>query len=112
MKRSYKRILTPHCKILRFMRNSRKISMRKAGALLQLSGASINHYEHGRMDIPEGTIPKLVMGYGYTMDEYSEYLAGKPIPVLDMKEECISLLSRIDASKLRAVHAVLTSFSQ
>ena len=85
--------------------------MRKAGSLLNLSGASINHYEHGRMDIPEGAIPKLVKAYGYTMEEYQEYLDGKPIPVLDMKVECISLLARIDASKLRAVHAVLTSFT-
>jgi transcriptional regulator with XRE-family HTH domain len=84
--------------------------MRQAGRINGISVSAINHYEHGRMDISATRIAQLVESYGYTMQDFSEYLAGKPLPMLSIKAECVGLLDRIDDTKLKAVHAVLTSF--
>ncbi len=84
--------------------------MRKAGGLIGCSYSAINHYEQGRMDLQLDRVCLLVACYGYTMPEFEEYVRGKPLPVLSLKDECISLLDRIDEAKLRAVHAVLVGF--
>ena len=97
-------------KILRFMRKSKSISMRQAGSLIGLSDTFINHIEHGRLDLTESRINKVIAAYGYSISEFDEYRNGKPIPTICIKEECRGLLEQIDETKLRAVHAVLTSF--
>ena len=111
-KRSQQKIITPTSKILRFMRMSRRISMRAAGARNGISDSSIAHYETGRMDISKARIRQLVECYGYTMQDFDEYTAGKPLPVLSIKDECFCLIDRLDETKLRAVHALLSGFVQ
>ncbi len=109
-KRSQIRRGSPESKIIRYMRMSRGIPMRAAGRLIGASDSLISHLETGRLDLSPARITQLVEAYGYTMEEFEEYQAGKPIPVLSIKDECIGLLDRLDDTKLRAVHAVLVSF--
>ena len=90
---------------------SKVVSMRKAGSLVNYSDSSISHFEQGRMDVKPDVIEKLVLAYGYTMNEYNEYKNGKQLPVLSIKDACIGLIDRLDESKLRAVHSLLASFS-
>ena len=101
---------TKASKILRYMRMSKGMTQRKAAAACSLCHALINHYEQGRLDIPKHRLEQLVRLYGYTPEEFMAYLGDKPIPVLDLKDECVGLLDRIDEAKLRAVHAVLVGF--
>lgn len=110
MKRSQKKIITRISKILRYMRVSKRISMREAGRLCNLSDSAICHYEHGRMEISEQRIQQIVETYGYSMADFQAFVDGKEIPVLSIKDECIGLLDLIDEKKLRTVHAVLTGF--
>ena len=109
-KRSQEKKITAQCKIIRFMRVSRGISQREAGKKCDVSEQAIGHYENGRMDIAPTRLEKFLKVYGYTRQEFDEYVAGKPIPVISVRDECVSLLGRIDEVKLRAVHAVLASF--
>jgi len=97
-------------KVLRFMRLSKRISIREAGDLNGCSAPTISHYEQGRLDIPAGRVAHLVESYGYTMDDFNVYMNGKPLPVLNLRIECAGLLEYLDESKLHTVHAVLTSF--
>ena len=109
-KRSQQKRITREAEILRYMRMSRVISMRKAGSLINYSDSSINHFEQGRMDIREETIVKLVVAYEYTMEQFNEYRNGKVLPVLSIKDACMGLIDRLDESKLRAVHSLLANF--
>lgn len=84
--------------------------MRRAGELCALSDAAINHYEHGRMDLSPKRIEQLVSAYGYTIEDYQAFLDGKEVPILSVKDECITLLGMIDDRKLKTVHAVLSGF--
>jgi len=110
MKRSSIKRITRAAKILRYMRGSKGISMRRAGELCTLSNSAINHYEQGRMDISPKRVEQLVNAYGYTMENFRAFTEGKEIPVLSVKDECIALLAIIDDRKLKTVHAVLAGF--
>ena len=101
---------TIEAKTLRYMRLSRNMSQRDVAKKFNLSVAAIGHFEHGRVDLNLSRIDQFLALYSYTKEEFEEYQAGKPIPVLSVKDECIALLEQIDEVKLRAVHAVLTSF--
>lgn len=109
-KRSQEKKITMQCKVIRFMRVSRRISQREAARKCNISEPAIGHYENGRMDISASRLEQFLRVYGYTQREFEEYTSGKPIPVLSVRDDCISLLGRIDEIKLRAVHAVLSSF--
>lgn len=110
-KRSQERRITVQSKVVRFMRLSRKISQREAARQCHISEPAIGHYENGRMDISPARLEQFLKAYGYTRPEYDEYINGKPIPVISVRDECISLLGKIDETKLRAVYAVLASFT-
>lgn len=109
-KRSQEKRFTRQATVLRWMRMSRRISMREAGRRNGCSDSSISHYEQGRMDIKPERIRQLVESYAYTIQEFEEFAGGKPLPVLSIKDECFSLIDRLDDMKLRAVHAMLVSF--
>lgn len=109
-KRSQQKRITLENKILRYMRMSKGISMREAGRISGCSDSAISHYEQGRMDISPSRIATLVQAYGYSLQDWEEYKAGKPIPVLSIQDECAALLKRLDDQQLKAVHGLLTGF--
>ena len=111
MKRSQQKIITTKSKIIRFMRVSKKISQPDAASAAGCSPQAIGHYENGRMDIPEARLKRLLNRYNFTPEEFNEYLNGKPIPMINVKDECLQLLDQIRSEeKLRAVHTILKSF--
>ncbi len=93
------------------MRLSKKITQVFAAEAAGCSKAAIGHYETGRMDIPNDRLRRLLAAYGESMEAFEEYVRGKAIPMLDLKDECFGLLDRIvSEDKLRAVHTILQSF--
>jgi len=112
MKRSQQKRITLKSKVIRYMRVSKRIAQSRAALAADCSEAAIGHYETGRMGISEERLTKLIKFYGYSFEDFQEFLKGKPLPVISLKDECVSLLDHIDDTKLRAVHAVLTSFVQ
>lgn len=111
MKRSQQKIITEKSKVIRFMRLSKRVSQPDAARAAGCSPQAIGHYENGRMDIPEARLRRLLTAYGFTADELQEFLNGKPIPIISIKDECLQLLDQIRSEeKLRAVHMVLKSF--
>jgi transcriptional regulator with XRE-family HTH domain len=112
MQRSYKRISTIEGKILRYMRLSRDLSMRRAGRLFNLSDSTVCHYEHGRLDLSPRTVERFVLAYGYTMNQFEGFRSGAEAVPENLRDECITLLNRIqDPIKLRAIHTVLQGFT-
>jgi transcriptional regulator with XRE-family HTH domain len=93
------------------MRVSKGIAQARSALAADCSEPAIGHYETGRMDISQVRLEKLIRFYGYTLGEFEEFLSGRPLPVINLKDECVSLLEKIDETKLKAVHAVLVSFS-
>jgi transcriptional regulator with XRE-family HTH domain len=84
--------------------------MRGAAKEMGLSGTTVNHVENGRMDIHDKLIGRFIKAYGYTFDQYNDYLKGKESIPFDYKEECISLIKSMDSVKLKAIHGLLSNF--
>ena len=109
-RRSQIKRITREAVVLRWMRRSRRISMRAAGALIGVTSSAISHYEQGRMNLPKARIPELLQRYGYTPAEYEEFVMGKSLPVLNLRDECEQIISRVESGKPKTLHAVLLSF--
>ena len=109
MKRSQQKRITQEAAIVRHMRHERGLSLNEAGARVRITGSAIAHIEQGRMDLSRERLKTLVQAYGYSMQEYLEYVDGKPIPV-SYRDECVAIVRQLDDVKLQAVHAVLVNF--
>ncbi len=72
--RSEQKRITLKAKILRHMRHSSAMSLNDAGRECGISGSAIAHIEQGRMDVSLRRIETLVEVYGYTMDQFYEYM--------------------------------------
>ena len=62
------------------------------------------------MELPKARIPGLVAGYRYSMEEYAKFMAGKPLPLLGLRDECAQMIERMPEAILGLLHAVLLSF--
>ena len=110
-KRSQHKKITLKARTIRYMRIIRGISQREASRRCGLSESAIGHYEQGRMDISPERLAEFLKCYGIDLTEFEEFANGiRPIPAISMRDECITLLGRMDENKLKAVHAMLTNF--
>ena len=75
-----------------------------------MTSSAISHYEQGRMNLPKARVPELLAAYRYTVAEFDEFVLGRPLPVLSLRDECEQIIQRMSDSKLKQLHAVLVSF--
>lgn len=112
MKRSQQKIITLKSRAIRYMRLSKGVTQSAAAEAAGCSKQAIGHYETGRMNISQDRLHLLLTAYGFSESEFNEYLNGKAIPMLNLKDECVGLLDRIRTEeKLIAVHTILKSFA-
>lgn len=109
MKRTDQKRITKEAIILRYMRQQKGISLNQAGAKVGITSSAIAHIEHGRIDLSRKRIETLIAAYGYSMDDYLDFLDRETLPI-NIRDECIGIIQRLDESKLAAVHAVLVNF--
>lgn len=109
-RRSDFKILTKEGRVLKFFRESRKLSMRRAGSVAGVSEGVINHSENGRMELTPKLILRLLNSYGYEWDYFQKLVKGEiEIPENDLIE-CIEILKRMKPEKLKVVKNILSSF--
>lgn len=109
-RRSDHKIVTKEGRVLKFLRESRRLSMRNAGRIIGTSDALINHSENGRIDLTPSLIMKLLNAYGYQWDYFQKIVKGEiDLPENDL-EDCIHLLRRMKPEKLKIVKNILSSF--
>ena len=109
-RRSDHKIITKEGKVLKYLRESRKLSMRRAGLLIGTSDAFINHSENGRLDLTPTNIMKLLNAYGYQWEYFQKLVKGEiDLPENDF-DECVQILKRLTPEKLKIVKNILSSF--
>lgn len=109
-RRSDTKIVTKEGRLLKFLRESRNLSMRQAGRLIGKSDAIINHAENGRLDLTPQLIFKLLEVYGYTSDQYHKMLNSEYSVPEHTLSECIEILKRLEPTKLKTIKNILESF--
>ncbi|MBG59178.1 MAG: hypothetical protein CMJ16_01845 [Peredibacter sp.] len=109
-RRSDHKIMTKEASVLKHLRESRKLSVRKAAKVIGLSDAKLNHAENGRCDLDPKLVLKILNGLGYSYEEFMSLVNGnRPLPA-NIYSECVEILKRLDKEKLKTVKAILESF--
>lgn len=109
-RRSDTKVMTKEGRLLKFLRESRTLSMRQAGRLIGKSDAIINHAENGRLDLTPQLILKLLNAYGYTFEQWEKMMSSEFSVPEHTLSECIAILKRLEPSKLKTIKNILESF--
>ena len=109
-RRSDIKIMTKEAAVLKHLRESRKLSLRRAATAIGLSEAKLNHSENGRCDLGPTLILKIVVGYGYDYSYFMELVKGNKEMPSNTFKECVEILKRLDKQKLKTVKAILECF--
>ena len=109
-RRSDTKVMTKEGRLLKFLRESRSLSMRQAGRLIGKSDAIINHAENGRLDVTTDLILKLLHAYGYSYEQWQKMMSNEFSVPEHTFSECIEILKRLEPSKLKTIKNILESF--
>ena len=104
------KVMTKEASVLKFMRESRNLSMRGAGDLLGVSDSTISHLENGRADLRPEIVMRLLFNYGYSFEQFISMSSGKIELSQTLRRECLEIIKRLDEEKLKTVRTILQSF--
>lgn len=99
-RRSDSKVITKEAQVLRFMRKSKNLSMKNAGVLIDKSDTLISHTEHGRVDLHNKLIERLVTAYGYTMEDFNLFMVSDETLFIDYKEDLINFIHKMDDAQI------------
>lgn len=109
-RRSYQKIVTKECKVLRSMRRIKKISQDQASAMCGYSRATIGHIENGRIELNKERIRHIVKSYGHNYSDYEKALECEELRD-EVIDSCLEKIHQLDDSKLELVKNLLRSFN-
>src|SRR5690606_36725517 len=95
-RRSDTKLMTKEANLLKFMRESRNLSMRRVAPIMGVSEATVNHSENGRRDLDEKMIKRFLKVYGYSWDEFKQMLEGEIEVPEHLRSECIDIINRLE----------------
>lgn len=101
--------ITKEALVLKYMRESRKLSMRKAAIKLKISEPQINHAENGRKDLRPEFIMQMCSGYDYSYKDFLDFVSNKKEAPEALLSECIATLKRLKFEKLKTIKTILDS---
>ncbi len=104
------KVMTKEASVLKFMRESRNLSMRRAGNLLGVSDSTISHLENGRADLNPEIVTRLLHFFGYSYEQFISMSSGKIELPHSLRRECLEIIKRLDDEKLKTVRTILQSF--
>lgn len=106
-RRSDRKVITKEAKVLRFMRKSKNLSMKRAAFLIGKSDTLISHCEHGRFDLQPTLIEKLVTIYDYSMDDFNLFMNSDDDLFVDYREDLITFVHRMDDAQAMKAYNLL-----
>lgn len=109
-RRSDVKVMTKEARVLKFLRTSRGLSMRRAASIIGVSEAYVNHSEHGRIDLITSVILKFLNSYGFEYGYFKDLVEGRIVLPENQLEDCIAILKKMAPEKLKTIKAILQSF--
>lgn len=107
-RRSYQKIITKECRVLRSLRRQKGLSQDQASALCGYSRPSIGHIENGRITLDHNRIEHIMESYGYPLSEF-ERLMREEIIRDEMLSDSVETMKRLPEDKLKLVSSLLQS---
>jgi len=108
-RRSDRKIMTKEASLLRYMRESRHLSMRRVAPIMGVSEATVNHSENGRRDLDDKLIRRFLKVYGYSWEDFQQMLQGEIEVPEHIRSECLDIINRLAERKLKMVKAFLVT---
>ncbi len=108
-RRSYQKIITKECKVLRSMRRMKKISQDEASRLCGYSRPTIGHIENGRIELSKERIKHIVESYGYQFESFHVNLNRTHLRD-DIVDSCVIIIEQLDDSQLYLFKELLKNF--
>lgn len=108
LRRSYKRIITKECRVLKSLRRKKRISQDHASYLCSYSRPTIGHIENGRIELSNERIQHILKCYGFKYSDFEADL-GKEALRDEIVESCIEKIQLLDDTKLEIVKNLLGS---
>jgi len=109
-RRSDTKVMSKEAQLLKYLRESRSLSMRKAASIMGVSEATVNHSENGRKDLTDELIKRFLKIYGYSKEEFKRMLKGEVEVPEHLRSECIEIIRRLEVSKLKTIKSILMTF--
>lgn len=108
-RRSYQKVISKEVRVLKIMRQIKKISQDQASALCGYSRPTIGHIENGRIELPDSRIRHIVLSYGLEMNYFYE-LMKEEILRDELLQVCVDKIKQLPEEKLKIVSSLLKSF--
>jgi len=107
-RRSYQRLITKECRILKSMRRIKKLSQDDASKLCGYSRPTIGHIENGRIELSKERITHIVKCYGYEEKDFEDNLNKSELrdEIIDF---CVGKIEQLSDEKLILVQGILKS---
>jgi transcriptional regulator with XRE-family HTH domain len=110
-RRSYQKIITKACKVLRSLRRQNGISQDQASTLCGYSRPSIGHIENGRIELTKERVAHILECYGVTSFEFEECLK-KETQRDELVDRCVEKIQSLGDEKLNFLKEMLESFQK
>ncbi len=107
-RRSYQKIITKECRVIKSMRRIKGISQDKASKLCGYSRPTIGHIENGRIELSIDRIKHIIHSYGYKFKDFEENM--NKVELRDqIVDSCFDKINNLDDTKLDIVKNLLGS---
>ena len=107
-RRSYQRVITKECRVLKSLRKTKGITQDNASYLCGYSRPTVGHIENGRIGLSKERIKYIIKCYGYKYSDFEANL-GKEELRDEVLYSCIGKIELLDDSKLSIVKNLLWS---
>lgn len=109
-RRSYQKIITKECRVLRSLRRQKGLSQDHASTLCGYSRPSIGHIENGRIELTVDRVKHILMSYGYSFETFEACLK-RELQKDEIADRCIQKVTSLSEEKLSLLSGILDSFT-
>tara|TARA_R110000868_G_scaffold132380_6_gene343267 strand:- start:8119 stop:8763 length:645 start_codon:yes stop_codon:yes gene_type:complete len=105
-RRSYQKIITKECRVIKSMRRIKGISQDKASKLCGYSRPTIGHIENGRIELNPARLEHIVTSYAYDMKQFVMMMKAE-VTKDEIVQECYDSLRAMEDKKLSLAHSLI-----
>lgn len=107
-RRSYQKVITKECRVLKSLRMERGLSQDQASAVCGYPRATIGHIENGRIQLDQSRLRYIVSSYGLEFEKFLK-LMGEESLRNEILDKAIERLKSLPEDKLKVVVGVIMS---
>lgn len=93
--------------LLRRIRESSNLTMRQLAMQVGISHSAISQLEHGKLELPRARVEQIVRACGHSVEDFDR-LMGKKFVHVDYREECLSIIRRMEEEDLMLFFKLLS----